>query len=432
MPTKSLLNAVVEQIEQLQERRLSRLQFPAALEDRFERDVGPKRALRFWFEGLLAILLFNFFLLANHLLLHTVPWHAVLLRTALVTPLSLVVNQLMRMKPKRYLRESSVAVASCLICFIHLWLEQGPDAMGAFYAQIGVLICVLFVNVVMRLYFAYALVSTLVIAAGDAWAMVLDKSRTPEEQIFGGTLVACAIGMTLVANYSLCREERLAYLLQLRATLRSEALTANNQELLRVSNLDALTGLANRRALMQARQRLWKQARSAKTPLSAIVLDIDHFKRLNDLRGHLYGDEVLRRLGQLIQQGLRGKDDFAARYGGEEFVVLMPDTPTAGAVLAAERIRRLVEVAGSPAAHVEDGLEQVWTTISCGVATCWPSSTVQPDDLLAAADKALYRAKQLGRNQVCVSEWSQGSAGTAATSRRERSSGSHRAASANS
>lgn len=402
--SKSITELVKQQIDSLSQRSFQRLTFPEMLEERFEQETSVYRSGRLWLEGLVAIVFFNFFLLANHLILDTVSWRAILMRSAVVTPLSLAVNVSMLFNPRKWYRETSIAFAACAICFAHLYLERGSSAMGPAYAQIGVIVCILFVNVVMRLQFPFALAASGIMTLGDIVFLYNDRLHSPAEDLFGGSLTLCAIAMTVMANYSLGREERLGYLLLLRGELQSEALSANNAELRRVSNLDSLTGLANRHAFAREYLRMWKDALENGTALSTIVIDIDHFKKLNDLRGHLYGDEVLKRLAALIQQGLRGKDDFAARFGGEEFVVLLPGTSLDSAWMVADRIRRLVEVAGSPALRVLDGVDQVWATVSCGVATCSPTQSDLQDDLLDAADKALYRAKALGRNQVCVAE----------------------------
>jgi diguanylate cyclase (GGDEF)-like protein len=402
MSSNSIADMVTQQIDRLSLRNFQRPGFPGALEARFEEDTSSYRATRVWAEGLTAIAFFNIFLFANHLILHSVPWRVVLIRSAIVTPLSLFVIVSMLFHPGRVYRETSIAVVACVICFTHLYLEQSGDAMGPAYAQIGVIVCILFVNVVMRLQFDYAISASVVMMLGDSVFMYLDRVHTPAEKIFGNSLMLCAVSMIVVANYSLGREERLGYLLRLRGELQTAALSQNNEELTRISNLDSLTGLANRRAFTQEFARIWQEAIASGAPLSALVIDIDGFKKLNDLRGHLYGDEVLRRLAALIQQGLRGKDDFGARFGGEEFVVLLPVTSAKAAVMVAERIRKLVEVAGSPALEVLEGQDQVWATVSCGVATCWPTVNLQPDALLDAADKAMYQAKQRGRNRVCV------------------------------
>lgn len=411
MQSTSISELVTQQIDRLSLKNFQWLSFSRPLEARFERDTSAYRCGRLWIEGLVAIGFFNAFLFANHFILHTVPWHDVLIRSAIVTPLALIVILTMLRKPGRVYRETSLAMAACAICFVHLYLETTVSAMGPAYAQIGVIVCILFVNVVMRLQFPYALSASAVITAGDALFMYQDKFHTAAEKIFGSSLTVCAIAMTVVANYSLGREERLAYLLRLRGELQSKALSLDNEKLTRISNLDSLTGLANRHAFAREYLRMWKVALQSGSPLSAVVIDIDEFKKLNDLQGHLYGDQVLKRLAALISQGLRGKDDFAARFGGEEFVVLLPGTYPEAALLVAERIRKLVEVAGSPALESHQGLGQIWATVSCGVATCWPTPNDLQDHLLEAADKALYRAKAKGRNHVCVDDTGVGEVG---------------------
>jgi diguanylate cyclase (GGDEF)-like protein len=187
--------------------------------------------------------------------------------------------------------------------------------------------------------------------------------------------------------------------MRLRSEIESRELSFLNVELQKISCIDSLTGLANRHAYDLQFAKLWCEAFNAGSCLSAIVIDIDHFKMTNDTRGHLYGDRVLVRVASLLVQSLRCKDDFVARFGGEEFVVLLPGATQEGALIVAERIRKLVEVAGSPAL-AEPGSHPRLSTVSCGVASCWPNDSNCQDDLLDSADKALYQAKSEGRNQV--------------------------------
>jgi diguanylate cyclase (GGDEF)-like protein len=209
--------------------------------------------------------------------------------------------------------------------------------------------------------------------------------------------------MTVVANYSVGREERLGYLMRLRSEIQTRELSFLNVELQKISYIDNLTGLANRHSYELQFAKLWREAVDSGACLSAIVIDIDHFKMTNDTRGHLYGDRVLVRVASLLLQSLRCKDDFAARFGGEEFVVLLPGATLEGAMIVAERIRKLVEVAGSPAL-TEPGSHPRLSTVSCGVASCLPNDSIGREDLLDSADKALYQAKAAGRNQVCCGE----------------------------
>ena len=395
---------VLEQIERLSARRVQWLSFPAPLEDRFETDTRAYRSARLWLEGLIAIGFFNLFLFANSVFLHTATWHGILLRSALITPVALLVNFAVRLNPKPFYREASVALATCWICFVHLYLERSRDAMGPAFEQVGVIVAVLFVNVVMRLRFPYALTASIAMMAGDLVFLHHGRLGNPTGTFFGISLTMCAVAMTVMANYSLGREERLGYLLLLRGELQSAKLSVSNDELQRLSRRDALTGLANRHSFSSEYMKLWKQALTLRSPLSAVLVDIDNFKAVNDQCGHLYGDQVLKRIAALLQQALRGKADFVARFGGEEFIILLPGTNPEAAMLVAERVRKLVEVAGSPALDEMPELPSVWATVSCGVATCWPTHTDLQDHLIEAADKALYMAKARGRNRVCYAE----------------------------
>jgi diguanylate cyclase (GGDEF)-like protein len=224
----------------------------------------------------------------------------------------------------------------------------------------------------------------------------------PGDKIFGLGLVLGVTAITLVGNYGSSREERLNYLLHLRGELLVADLNRLNAQLLRRSESDALTGLANRRSFDTQYSELWKNALTTGAPLSVVIVDVDHFKRLNDRYGHLYGDEVLKRIGSLLQQALRVKDDYAARFGGEEFVILLPRTPESAAMMVAERLRRMVELAGFPALDPSQGPYDmsIRATVSCGVACAYPTSRDKPEQLLDAADRALYQAKAQGRNMV--------------------------------
>ena len=172
---------------------------------------------------------------------------------------------------------------------------------------------------------------------------------------------------------------------------RTEALSLANQELERLATIDALTGLNNRRRfdsrLLESQQLFKRSGRD----FGLILIDADHFKQINDGHGHQAGDEVLRQLGRLLSQCTR-ITDFVARYGGEEFVVLLPNIQNDAEGLAvAEKIRRAVSDASFPV------VGQI--TVSLGLS-CARATDVAATDVLERADKALYTAKQLGRNRV--------------------------------
>ncbi|HET9103221.1 MAG TPA: diguanylate cyclase [Solirubrobacteraceae bacterium] len=164
---------------------------------------------------------------------------------------------------------------------------------------------------------------------------------------------------------------------------------------------DALTGLPNRRAADESIKRMTAHAGRTITPLSAVLLDLDHFKQINDLHGHDRGDKVLAAVGGLLAANVRASD-FAARFGGEEFLLLLPDTDRDGALELAEKLRRSIERAD---------IGQIGRiTASFGVATL-PMDAVEPEQLLRKADRALYAAKARGRNRVEVAVSSPASEG---------------------
>ncbi len=173
---------------------------------------------------------------------------------------------------------------------------------------------------------------------------------------------------------------------------------AMETELSHLATRDPLTGLYNRRELEQQFREELMRARRYERPLSLLWIDVDHFKEVNDCFGHHVGDEVLRQLGKLLESSIRTMD-YVARYGGEELAVVLPEMQNNLAMEMAERLRRLVE---SKRMLVGESY-QVGITISVGVAS-YPEHGSNIEELLEAADRAMYQAKQGGRNKVCNAE----------------------------
>jgi diguanylate cyclase (GGDEF)-like protein/PAS domain S-box-containing protein len=163
---------------------------------------------------------------------------------------------------------------------------------------------------------------------------------------------------------------------------------------------DGLTGLFNRRHFDRELERVWRQHTHAESrnPVAAMMIDIDAFKSYNDHDGHQSGDECLRRVAQAIASAARRPTDIAARYGGEEFALILADTDQHGALIVAERIRAGIENLRIPHPACQTGI----VTISVGVAAQRPGEDGDGSALVAAADKALYSAKQRGRNRACM------------------------------
>jgi diguanylate cyclase (GGDEF)-like protein len=167
------------------------------------------------------------------------------------------------------------------------------------------------------------------------------------------------------------------------------------EEIYKVMVTDGLTQCANKRALEDFLEREMSRARRHKRPLSVVMMDIDHFKQVNDTFGHLVGDTVLKEVAHVISQRVR-REELFARYGGEEFVAVLPETPLEGAIEFAEAIRKIVEAI---TIVVEDN-QTIKVTISLGVASFDPAKHHAVADLIKASDENLYAAKTNGRNRV--------------------------------
>ena len=196
--------------------------------------------------------------------------------------------------------------------------------------------------------------------------------------ISGATGVLCIALLWL--SWLLCRELRLRYNAE--------------QELAQLAATDALTGVANRRTLDQTLRHEWFRAQRSGKPLSVLMIDADHFKAFNDRHGHQAGDQALRALAGVIKANVHRPTDLVARYGGEEFSVILAETDSEGARQIAEQIREQVQQLPLMA-----GNEQPMS-VSIGISTWTTASDISLEQLLFAADKALYQAKEGGRNRV--------------------------------
>ena len=176
-----------------------------------------------------------------------------------------------------------------------------------------------------------------------------------------------------------------------------ERVRARTAELEKLSLTDALTGIANRRCLDERLEVEWDRAVRTRQPLSVLLVDVDHFKGLNDGLGHGAADRALIAVSSTLKQIPRRSSDLVARYGGDEFVIVLPDTGPDGAAVIAKEVHQSLRALGlkNPGSPISSKL-----TVSQGVATAWPASKGTSSSLLLAADRALYRAKQSGRDRI--------------------------------
>ncbi|MEI7429363.1 MAG: diguanylate cyclase [Betaproteobacteria bacterium] len=174
-------------------------------------------------------------------------------------------------------------------------------------------------------------------------------------------------------------------------------LDSANQELKRLTSLDGLTGIPNRRHFDSVLLREWRRAMRTGEELSILMCDIDFFKQYNDTYGHQNGDECLRQIAQTLTHAMDRGGDLVARYGGEEFIAVLPATTLSGASFVAEQMRKAI----SQLNIAHPGTPFSMVTASFGVASAVAMPETDPQDLVGAADLALYKAKHRGRNRVC-------------------------------
>jgi diguanylate cyclase (GGDEF)-like protein len=384
------LSVTLETVEVFMGHGRRTIAFPAALERQFEQDTQERRCARLRVGILVSAVLYNFFLIADWLLVPDVLRAATLLHLGLVTPWMLFAAWAMTKHPRPFVREG---LAASVPLFIILQIDYGfasTTSESAAHYQYVVIPTLLYANVSLhRLPFRFARVVTALIVICHA-AVVLSANyiSNPVAVMILVQLAICAY-ITLVANYTMERDLKRAYLFSLRDRLRHSLADA-------ASKRDALTGLANRYHLDTELRRLWAVDGERAATVSVIMMDIDHFKRLNDKYGHGAGDLCLKRMASILIAELGASSEVVVRYGGEEFLMVLPEVQLVDAMRVAERIRRSVERATIP--NEGPGLVGI-VTASFGVASAYVSELTAAE-LIAVADTALYAAKQKGRNQV--------------------------------
>jgi diguanylate cyclase (GGDEF)-like protein len=229
---------------------------------------------------------------------------------------------------------------------------------------------------------------TIYLGALVAFLLVLDTSALPRNLIYGiyvdaiaALLMGILVSVTVWHQYA-------------RTVLIRRELSDKNTQLEFLASYDALTGLLNRREFIRLAQMELDRAARYSTNTGVVILDLDRFKDVNDKYGHPAGDAVLQRAAKILTDGVR-VSDLVGRLGGEEFIILMPQTGQDGAVALAEKLRQRLSTES-----VEVHGPAVTITASFGVSTLSSNQTARFEELYLAADRALYRAKELGRNRV--------------------------------
>ena len=376
------------------------LLFSPPLEQRFEDSRHDERTRSFIRTGLMATILYDLFLFSDAQMIPDVFGAAVVVRLGIFTPLFLLSAYVVTRCHSRHLREAmatGLAILSVSLVMFVLSTSRSPYTITY---QYGSVLIMLFSSLVIRLRLRCTATALVVSIAVQLIAITHLQGTSPkllQSQIIffmtAGILMA-------VSAYVLEHEQRHGYLLGLRSTLL-------NAQLDKAAKIDPLTGLGNRRYLSAVMDIAFGNADKHPKPVSAILLDIDHFKLFNDACGHQAGDRCLQQIGDCVRVACASFPGATAiRFGGEEFLVFLDGADTSVARLMAQHIQSLIKAEAIAHPRIGQGVD---VTASIGIASVLTASATF-DDLIAAADKALYIAKDLGRNRISIAPVIEGAA----------------------
>lgn len=374
------------------------LRFAPAVEARFESDQKLSRSKAFIQAGLVALVVYNLFLINDLLLRPEIFQTAVLWRLGVLTGFGCAVLILVRQGLPAFWQETAMASTLIVATIASSVIIYQTRTSFAAYDLFALSLIFTAGNVLFLLRYVHAVVSTFIgFAVITGFALV--HPTIPQDALASALgLLAGTAAFSLMACRRIEAEARRSYLMVLREELRTQATLRSAEALAHLSLTDPLTELANRRAFESRLDLCWSRPELRPMPRALLMVDIDCFKRYNDFFGHPAGDSCLRQVAAALRDNVR-EHDLVARMGGEEFVVLMGEATPDEAMAAAERLRRAVEDLALP----HDGREgRHVVTVSIGLATAADANLIEAALLMEEADRALYRAKRDGRNR-CAS-----------------------------
>lgn len=386
----NLMAALNEEIDRFQRSRATT--FSGALEERFARDTHDTRTRSLEVTMVLGAVCFLLTSLTDIAFVPDIGFRGVLMRLGAFPLFVLVLAAGPSMRPMQ--REWLMTVAGVMLVVllgIIPLLSSAPQASLSFMCAI---FAVAFGNTTVVPRFRLACIFT---ALSCVTISLLAIWQGPYGWAIAIELALVAV-FSLFANYRIERGDRLEYLLARREAMLLTALRSEREKLKVLSETDPLTGIANRNGFNDYCARLFADHRYLGQSVAVLLADIDFFKSFNDAYGHPAGDGCLRAVARSIAATMRDTDDIVARYGGEEFVACVLDTTPSQARLIAKRICDSVLALRIPHTARLDGMGYVTVSIGIATATIAPDSSI--DDLISAADKALYEAKRHGRNRV--------------------------------
>jgi diguanylate cyclase (GGDEF)-like protein len=399
-PLGRLSPLIVEEVERLLGGRTRDIRLKGELAKLFRERSWPQTAkiVRAWM--IWVILLDILTLGLNAILLPADTVMSMFLPASLLPPAALLSASVF-LRPRPLWLQGAFLLFGIFLILLSVALV-GVSAGGEFYERH--LTIMLFVAVTAIIIFPVPLSWGMTIGTFALGLYLLFQLRNPNIEagsgLAGALFFSCGVAATLVARRTATILAHKTFLLELRDRSRLADLTEANTRLELLARTDPLTGVANRRSMMETLHHFWNEDTIQTSGAAMLMCDIDDFKTLNDNLGHAEGDRCLVKVAGIIQSSMRDERDQVARYGGEEFLVFLPGSDEHEAEAIAERIRSRVEAAslGNPASRVAP-----YVTLSIGVAATVPGiPTASAEELQHQADAALYLAKTTGRNRVVV------------------------------
>jgi len=372
------------------------LTFPEAIETRFEQEIGARRAKILRLAMPRTILVYNAFLLGDYFLANDTFWLAVVLHLALITPWMVVAGILMSRPLTSRGRNLIIAsIPLAMIAGMIVVFSMTRDPLAAHY-QYFTIIALIYGNAALRPSYPLALAMSLGTILAHSIALALHPGIAVPVAISAGCGLIVAAYVSLSANFAIERDLRRLYLLRLSDMLATSDLQRAAADLHRISYVDPLTGLANRRGIDARADALFAGKEPRTGRFAVLMIDVDHFKSFNDHYGHPEGDRCLTRVAGAIRDTVRDGIDVVGRYGGEEFLVILPEADLRSALPVADRMRRLIAQLGIP----HDQVAARIVTVSIGVGEGTLADPASLAKAIGQADIALYEAKAAGRNCV--------------------------------
>lgn len=387
------------------------LRFDDIEEAHFNSACAAARLRHFMVSGVIALLAYLFFLLADQRMIPDVYDQAFKIRVYWYTPMALALismglffSRFVLLLPSAILEFALMMTGITAAMSLAWLLTLSASPFAGMYAA-GLVPIVVYGNLVQRFRFKYALAFSVTVVGLSVACAVSRHGKGLPYGMFDIPLVLLVVLMatyTLVMNYRLELEERRRFQSAVRASELHRKLSASREQLDILSRRDPLTGLPNRRHFDEYVREQWDAVAAAGGELALLLMDVDHFKAFNDRYGHPAGDQCLRHVAEVLQKTVRPEQGCVARWGGEEFVVAMPGMNSEQAHVMGLALCHAVSASGL---RHEGSTTAPNVTISVGIAVVKPARRgASIDDLIAQADAALYRAKDEGRNRCVLAE----------------------------